>query len=796
MIRSYFTIAFRNISKNKGFTAINVTGLALGMACSLLILLWVRDELSVDAGNSPHLYRIVERLHFDGKVTGQYSTPGLLPRQLKLDVPEIQYATSFEDIDVHSFRVGDKILKNKGAGADSDYFKMFNYPLVAGDANTALAGPESIAISKTMADNFFGSPATALGQTIRYDNRKDFKVTAVFADIPKNVSERFDFLLNWTFLLKDYDWLLPWDNNDAETDVVLYPNANPDAVRRKIHNFIDKFILAQEGTAIPGWKVDLDLQPYKDVYLHSHFDENAQIDNNGRIQYVRLFSLVALFILMIACINFMNLTTARSIKRAREIGVRKVMGAKRGLLIQQFMGEALVIAFFSAWLAMIVVTAVLPAFNQLTGKEISLPYASGSFWLFLLALIIVTGFVSGSYPSLVLSAFNPIRVLKGGSLRAGPGALIFRKGLVIFQFVLSIVLIISTILISRQIGYVENANLGYDRENLIYVPIEGDLIAKHQLFRQEAARLPGVASVSMVSQSPTQVNNGTIGVKWPGKDPNAKPMFVQLGVGYDFLGTMKIKLAKGRDFSRDYATDTVGYVLNQTAVAKIGYKGDPIGQELTFWGHHGRVIGVTQDFHFRSLHDHVDPLILWYDEKQPQYGIFLIRTRPGASREVVHGLENLCRTMNPSFPFTYQFSSQEYTKLYKSEELVGRLSVIFAVLAIVISCLGLLGLSIFTAVQRTREIGIRKVLGASPFNLFNLLSREFLWLVGIAFAIAGPLAWWAMTQWLRSFAYRTPISWWIFALSGVIALAIALATVCYQAVKTASASPVKSLRNE
>ena len=794
MLKNYITIALRGLWKNKGFSAINIAGLALGMACSLLILLWVRDERNVDAfhANGSRLYRVVERLYFDGKVTGQYSTPGLLARQLKHDVPEVRMATAYEDIDAHTFRAGEKIIKEKGAAADSDYFRMFSYPILAGKVAESLNTPEAIAISRNMAVNFFGSPEAALGQTLRYDDKHDFKVTAVFADLPENVSEKFDFLVNWDFALKEYDYLKPWDNNDPETDVLLYPDARPELVDKKIQHFLDKFILAEEGQ-IPGWKEENSLQPYGEVYLHSHFT-NGIPDGGGRIQYVRLFSLVALFILLIACINFMNLTTARSVKRAKEIGVRKVLGAARGLLVRQFIGEAIVIAFLSAWLAMIIVTSTLPAFNQLTGKQIVLPYGHWPFWAFLAGLILVTGVLSGSYPSLVLSGFNPIRVLKGGAVKAGPGATWFRKGLVVFQFVLSIVLIISTIMVSRQIRYVQDVNLGYDRENLVYIPAEGDLVAKSELFREQARHLPGVAMVSVVTQAPTQVNNGTIGVQWPGKDPNAKPMFTQLGVGYDFAATMKLRMAQGRDFSRDFPTDSVGYILNRAAVAKIGYK-DPIGQPLTFWGKPGKVVGVVDNFHFQSLHDEVKPIILRLEDKNND-GIFLVRTQAGQTRQAIAGLEGLCKTLNPRFPFTYQFSSEEYTKLYQNDQLVGRLSVIFAVLAIIISCLGLLGLSIFTAVQRTKEIGIRKVLGAGLFNLFNLLSREFIVLVGIAFAIAGPLAWWAMHEWLQQFAYRTPISWWVFVVSGLLAVLIALATVCYQAIRSAMASPIKSLKTE
>ncbi len=794
MLKNYLKTAVRDLWKNKGFSAINIGGLALGLACSLLIGLWVRDEKSVDAfhAKGDRLYRVVQRLYFDGKVSGQYATPGLLASELKKNIPEVEMASPYEDLGEHTLSVGEKIIKESGGAADSDFFRIFSYPLLAGHQQGALTSPESMTISRTMSVNFFGSPQAALGKTLRFDNRKDFKVTGVFEDLPGHVSEKFDFVVNWTFFLAENDYLKLWDNNDPETNILLYPNARPELVDNKIRHFIDKYVMAEEGKMIPGFRQELSIQPFPDVYLHSHFTD-GQIDG-GRIEYVRLFSLVAVFILLIACINFMNLTTARSIKRAKEIGVRKVMGAVRGPLIRQFMGEAVVHAFLSACVALLLVLVALPAFNQLTGKQVTLPIGQWSFWLTLIGLVMVTGLLSGSYPALVLSAFNPIQVLKGGTVKAGKGATWFRKGLVVFQFVLSIILINATILVSRQIRYMQDANLGYDRENLLYIPIEGDLPVKADLFREEAIRLPGVAVVSEAGQPPTEIRGWTIGVQWPGKDPNAKPQFAQLATGYDFIKTMKAHIVQGRDFSKDFATDSVAYILNQSAVDKIGYK-DAIGQPLTFWGTRGTIIGVANDFHFQSLRDAVKPMILRLQKKE-RFGVFLIRTQPGQTREALAGLAKLYKDLNPRFPFTYKFSSEEYTKLYNSEELVGRLSVIFAGLAIFISCLGLLGLSIFTAVQRTREIGIRKVLGADMISLFQLLSREFLILVGIAVAIASPVAMWALHKWLEQFAYKTGISWWIFGLSGMIAVLITLGTVCFQTIKVAMINPVKSLRTE
>jgi putative ABC transport system permease protein len=451
------------------------------------------------------------------------------------------------------------------------------------------------------------------------------------------------------------------------------------------------------------------------------------------------------------------------------------------------------LSFFSMMLALAMLVLVLPAFNHLTGKHISFPYGSSSFWLWMTALTLVTGAFAGSYPALFLSSFQPIRVLKG-SLKFGAGAAWFRKGLVVFQFVLSIVLIIGTIVIASQVNYVRTVNLGFDRENLVYIPLEGELTGKYKLLKEEALHLPGVSDISRITQAPTQMENGTGGVDWDGKDPNVQPMFTQASVGYDMARTLHLQFVAGRDFSREFPTDSVGYILNEAALKKIGYK-DPIGRRLTFWQKKGTIVGVLKDFHYTSLHDPILPLIIRLRENET-YGEALIRTKAGQTRQVLAGLEKLCKQLNPQFPFTYRFADAEYQNLYKSESIVHNLSNCFACLAIFISCLGLLGLAMFTAEQRTKEFGIRKVLGAGTGTLFGLLSREFLLLVLIAFLLASPLAWWAMHVWLQNFAYHIGIEWWVFFLAGAAALLIALLTVSFQALKVAVANPVKSLRAE
>jgi hypothetical protein len=470
------------------------------------------------------------------------------------------------------------------------------------------------------------------------------------------------------------------------------------------------------------------------------------------------------------------------------------MGALRSRLIRQFIGEAVLMAFLSVILALMIVMLLLPLFNQITGKHLLLPVASSIFWAELTGMILLTGVLSGSYPAFYLSAFNPIRVLKAALPSGARGDARFRQGLVVFQFVLSIVLILSTFLISRQINYLQTARLGYDREDLIYIPLDGDLRSKQDVLTASVRAMPGIQGITLISDNPTTLNSGTLSIRWPGKDPNMNTRFIHAGIGPDFMKVMKLGMTAGRDFSADFPTDSSGVIINETAAALMGLKSDPIGKTI-YNGHYPlHVIGVVKDFHFQSLHEAILPLVLFGQKKN--FGMALIRTRPGKTAAALSGLEALCKRLNPAFPFTYMFSDQEYAKLYAGEAIIGRLSVIFAALAIFISCLGLLGLSMFTAEQRIKEIGIRKVLGASVPSLFALLSRSFLGLVGIAFVIAAPLGWWAMHAWLQGYAYRTNIPWWTFAAAGALAATIALLTVFWQSMTAARANPIRSLRSE
>ena len=793
MIKNYFKIAWRNFVLNKTFSAINILGLSMGMACSLLILLWVQDERSVGNfhENGKRLYILYERLYTDNKIDAGYYTPGMLANEMKRTIPEIEYATNFawesDTPDRLTFEAANKIIKFDGCYADSDYFKMMSYPLLKGDPLTALNAPMSLCISNKMAKDFFGSAERAIDKTIRCENKKDYTVTAVFDDLPENASAKFDFLINWLSFLEENSWAKEWGNNGPNTLIMLRADAKPQLVEAKIKKFLDNYNKAQSAS----YRIELGMQRYGDRYLHSGF-KNGVIEG-GRIEYVRLFSIVAIFILLIACINFMNLTTARSAKRAKEIGIRKVAGAIRSVLMRQFLSEAILITSLSVLLALIIVITLLPYFNQLTGKHIAFPYSNIYFWVSLVALTIITGLISGSYPALFLSSFKPISVLKG-TLKFSGNAILFRKGLVVFQFVLSIVLITGTIIVSQQVNYIQKINLGYDRENLIYIPVEGDLRKQYTLFKQEAENTPGIKQVTRISEPPTSIGSGTGGVEWDGKDPNTSPQFTPAAIGYDFVKAMNLKLLAGRDLSKDFASDSAGYLVNEEALKIIKYK-DPVGKPLTFWGKKGRIVGVLKNFHFASLHDPIKPLILRFGETD-SWGNILVRTEAGKTKQALANLEKLYKQLNPKFPFTYSFADEEYQKLYKGEQVVSKLSDYFAFLGIFISCLGLLGLAMFTAAQRTKEIGIRKVLGASVASLFTLLSKEFFILVAIALIIASPLAWWAMHTWLQGFAYRISIGLWVFGVAGVLTVLIALVTVSSQAIKAAIANPVKSLRTE
>jgi putative ABC transport system permease protein len=789
MIKNYLLTALRNLSRNKVFSFINILGLALGLVCSLFIYLWVNDERSMDKfhENKDRLYSVYERQFTGGKIVAMYYTPGIMSAEMKKVFPAVELAASTSLKETHTFKASEKIIKNEGIFATEDFLKMFSYKLLAGDRNTVLSTPNDITISCNMAEVLFGSPQLAMGKTVRFENTTDFRVTAVFENVDKASSSKFDYIGNWDAFLKVHPSMKQWGNQGVNTFVMLKQGADAAAFAKNITSFLKNYQSFDKS-----YHVELALQRYDDMYLHSRFNSEGQLEG-GRIEYVQMFSIVAIFILVIACINFMNLTTARSVKRAKEIGVRKVIGAMRSSLIVQFIGEAVLLVFISIIIALALVATLLPLFNSVTQKEIAFPLADGSFWLLMAGVTFITGLIAGSYPALFLSSFASVKVLKG-SLKLSGGNVVFRQGLVVFQFVMSIMLIVGTIIISKQVNYIRTKNLGFDRENLIYLPQEGELNTKYKIFKDEALKMPGIQSISRTEQAPTNILTGTWGIDWDGKPADQKPTFSYAGVGFDFAKTMNIQVLQGHDFKPNFAADSIGYILNEEAVKQTGLK-DPVGKSFTMWDRKATIIGVVKDFHFNSLHDPIKPMILWLGE--PGFnGTLIVKTQPGKTTEALASLETLTKQINPAFPFTYKFADTEFNNLYKSEQMVGVLANCFAFLAIFISCLGLLGLAMFTAQQRTREIGIRKVLGASVASITSLLSKDFLKLIALAALVAFPAGWWAMNSWLKGYAYSVSISWWVFVLAGVITVVVALLTISFQSIKAALMNPVKSLRAE
>jgi len=793
MFKTYLVTAIRNIRRDKMFSIINILGLALGIASSLMIFLWVNQEHSIDNShqNGDRLFLVYLRQYIDGKPVSTYNTPGILGAELKRKIPQIRYAANVcwlkDTPDRLVFEANHKNISFEGCYADSDFFKMLHYRLVEGTPSSVLSTRMSLCISQKMARAFFGSAANAMGKTMCYENKKDLIVTGVFEDLPEDVSARFDFMMNWQTFLDDYPHYKIWGNSGTNTLIQLEAGADPAVVRAHIRNFLDDYVKGQTSS----YHLQLDMQRFGDSYLHSTF-RNGEIAG-GRIEYVRLLTWIALFILLIACINFMTLTTAHAASRSKEIGVRKIAGASRRVVMAQFMGEALVMTVIAVLIALIIISLVMPAFDSLTGEHLQVPFASLYFWIAILVLTVTTCMIAGSYPALLLSSFRPMEVLRN-QVKFGGSVPLFRKGLVVFQFVLSIILIIGTIVVSRQLDYMLHTDLGYKKDGLVYLPIEGTLGKHFRLFKQDALNARGIEAVSWITDVPTAIESATGGVQWAEKDPNSLPFFNIAAVGYDFVKTMGLQLVQGRDISSALASDSAGYLVNESALSIIGYK-DPIGKPLTVWGKKGTIVGVLKDFHFSSLRDPIKPLVI-HNGAAHVYGTVLIRVKAGETHDALSNLQKIWGQLNPAFPFSYSFADEQYRKLYESEEVVGRLSHYFAFLAIFISCLGLLGLTIFTTSQRTKEIGIRKVLGAGIASLSAMLMKESVWIVCVAFIIGSPLAWWLTDGWLDAFAYRKPLTFWIFGLAGLLALSITLIATGFLSIKAALANPVDSLRCE
>jgi ABC-type antimicrobial peptide transport system permease subunit len=792
MLINYFKIAWRNILKDRQFTLLNLLGLSTGLACSLLLYLWIADELKVDKFNDKdkQLYQVMSNAKTDHGIETGWGTPGLLGKTLSEEIPDIEYSVSILPASWFShggmLTSGDTHIKAKGQFVGKDYFNVFTCPFVQGDRNQLFADHHQIAISEELANKLFHTTQNLAGKRLHWDLDEfggDFAISGVFKKPPPNATEQFDCLLNYGLVLERRPNLNIWSNSDPSTYVIVKPQTRIDQLNDKIKGFVQ----SKHKNA----NSSLFLVNYSDRYLHGKYENGVQV--GGRITYVKLFSIVSLVILIIACINFMNLSTAKAARRIKEVGIKKVVGALRRDLILQYLGESMMMAFLAMIVAILLITALLPVFNDLTGKQLLLN-VNGSLVLTVLAIVVFTGLLAGSYPAFYLSGFRPAAVLKG-QLSASAGELWIRKGLVVFQFTLSVIFIIGVLVVYKQINYIQSKDLGYNRQQLVHfeIPVENSekFFKAAAGFLDEVRALPGVVSASSYAHNLTGDHGNISGFQWPGKDPNKDINFANLEMGYGFIKTVGIQLAEGRDFSgNDLAHNEI--IFNQAAIDAMGLK-DPIGKTVKFWDQQRVIVGVAKNFHFESLYQSVKPCFFQLYPVMPN---ILVRLRAGAERSTLGRIQKIYAHFTNDTPFDYKFLDEDYRAQYISETRIGLLSRYFAGLAIIVSCLGLFGLASFAAQKRRKEIGIRKVVGASVSQVLTLLSVDFLKLVLVAVVVAFPLSWWAMNQWLDNFAYRTPIGAGIFLVTGAAILFITLLTISFQSVRAALANPADSLRTE
>jgi putative ABC transport system permease protein len=789
MLKNYLKIALRNLWKHKGFSFLNIAGLAIGLTAGFLILLYVGFELSYDNfhSKSDRIYRVVSDIETPTGLVHNSEPAWAVPPNMQLEFPEVESAVRIMEMNVLVNNEEQNYNEANSLSADPDFFKMFDFELLSGDKENTLVDPFSIVLSETTAKKYFGN-TNPVGKSLKIlDDGFLAKVTGVMKDIPENSHIKADMILSMTTFTEDLDKELnnKWDWYDPDAYVLLSPNADSKALATMFPDFLER----NDGESMKELNVNVSLflEPFNDVYLRSYRYRKI----SGNIDNIYIFSIVAIFILLIACINFINLTTARSVERAKEVGIRKVIGAGKRQLGLQFIGESVIISFIAFFITLLLTILLLPYFNELAGKMVSEGIlVVPNHILILLAISLGIGVLAGIYPAFVLSSFKPVSVLKG-SFSTGTKGVLLRKGLVIAQFSISIALIIGTIIIYNQMEYMRNQELGFDKEQTLVLSYPKKEI------KDAIDNLSGVKSTSLVSSIPGG-DNPVAYSKIENLNGDQQILDIDLYfVDFDAISQFDMKIIEGRSFSRDFPTDsTEAMVINETAVKLLGYQsaGDALGAKFEQWGRKGKVIGVVQDFHFKSLKENIKPLTLRIEPNRT--GLLTVKLAPQDIVKTVASIEEKWKTIVPSEPFDYYFLDEFFDRQYRTEERFGNLFLNFAALAILISCLGLLGLAAYSTLQRNKEIGIRKVLGSSVMGVVGLLSADFLKLVGIAFLIASPLAWMAMNSWLKDFAYRIDIQWWMFALAGTSALLIAFLTVSFHAIKAGSANPIKSLRTE
>lgn len=790
MLANYFTIAWRNLLNHRLFTLLNIAGLSVGLASALLIWLWAADEWKMDKynANDAQLYQVMQNLPGENEMETTGNTPGLLANALATDFPEIEHAATvvpaswFSSLGV--ITTGNSYLKAKGQFVSKDFFSLFSCPVLQGNINQFFSNKQAVAISDELAAKLF-SGNNPLGKTIEW-SQDDFKgnylITAVFRKNPPEATERFDLLFNYDLFTEKRPDILKWGNSDPNTYILLKKNTDVAALDKKLTHFLAAKSDHDAGT--------LFLRRFSSGYLYGHYSNGKQ--TGGRIAYVKLFSCIAVFILLIACINFMNLATAKATSRAREVGVQKALGASRTRLVLQYLTESVLTSMAALAVALVLLTLLLPVFNHVTGKTLALRPNAG-----LLAVIafitLLTGLLAGSYPAVYISGFRPAAVLKG-ILTPSTSESGIRKGLVVFQFTLSVGFIVAVLVIYRQLDYIQSKNLGYNRAHVVHfeIPLTEDdaMLNKAQQFIREVTAVPGVTRASSYYHNLTGNHGGIGGVQWPGKSASQDIGFASLEVGEGFLQTMGIGLKQGRYFSSGKQAEGE-IILNESAIKSMGLT-NPLGKTITFWNRRKQIVGITGDFHFESLYKQVTPCFF---QQYPVLPNIIVKIQPGSDHQVLARLKQLYAQFAPGLAFDYKYLDEEYQALYASEQRVSLLARYFAILAVFISCLGLAGLTAFTARKRQKEIGIRKVVGASVGSVVFLLSKDFLKLVLIAACIAFPLAAWMMNRWLYSFAYRISIGADIFLFTGLAVMLVALLTTGFQSIKAAMANPVNTLRN-
>jgi putative ABC transport system permease protein len=789
MLKHNLLLIYRNFKRFKSTFFINLIGLSTGLACVLLIYLWINDELSIDRFNDKdaRIFQVLQNVGKEEGVETIESTSGLLAKALADEMPEVEYAASVIPNYYNSSRgtlsIDDKRIKVIGQYASKDYFNIFSYKLIKGEPDQVLATKEGIVISKDLALKLFKSADEAMGKSLEWrgqSNNGSYFVSGIFESPPSNATIQFDFVLNFDVWVKDHEFILQWANSDPFTYVLLREGASAEQFNEKVKGFVQSRI--KNGG-------ELVAQKYSNRYLHGHYENG--VPSGGRIEYVKLFSVIAFFILIIACINFMNLSTAKASRKVKEVGIKKAMGAARSSLITQYIGESILVSFLSLAVGILMVDLLLPQFNLITGKRLYFNFDVTSVSM-LLAVTLITGIISGSYPALYLSGFSPSVVLKG-KIRTAVSEVLARKGLVIFQFSISIILIICVWVVYEQIQFIQNKNLGYERDHVIYFDTE----KVSDAFMNDLKAIPGIINAARFYHDLVGGHGGTGDIQWPGKntDKETELDFSNLEVGYDFVETMGMKMAEGNSFSEKISWEDQ-IIFNEAAIKNMGLK-DPVGQTITIWGMKRKIIGVVKNFNFESMYNEIGPCFLFLVPTVPDTpSKVMVRIKSGSEKETLALLDVFYRQHNPGLAFDYKFVDDDYQRLYASEQRVGILSRYFAVMAVLISCLGLFSLAAFTAERRIKEIGIRKVLGSSEFGIVYLLSGDFTKIVLIAVLISMPVSYFITHQWLDSFAFKIPLQWWYFIGSGIVALLIAWLTVGTQAIRAARVNPTKCLKED